>query len=250
VTRREILQLIGGASVARCASTPERPAAGRLSARPHPHAEQGTPGVVPLNLATPRDGLLYVPRAGRLPLILMLHGAGGMALPVIQDYRARADEFGFMLLVPESRGKTWDVVHEGFGPDVKFINNALAWVFNRYDVDQRHLAVAGFSDGASYALSLGITNGDLFSHVMAFSPGFALPASQHGAPRMFISHGNLDAILPIANTKRIVSRLQSAGYDVRFEEFSGPHRTPVDITAKAFAWFTAASSSRSAQARM
>jgi phospholipase/carboxylesterase len=250
VTRRDLLRLLAAVPALRCASANEPAGPGRLTARPHPHSEQGTPGAVLLNLATPRDGLLYVPRAGRLPLILMLHGAGGMALPVIQDYRARADEFGFMMLVPESRGKTWDVVHEGFGPDVKFINNALAWVFNRHDVDQQHLGVAGFSDGASYALSLGITNGDLFSHVMAFSPGFALPASQHGVPRMFISHGNLDPILPIENTKRMVSRLQSAGYDVRFEEFAGPHRTPPDIAAKAFAWFTAASSSRSAHLRM
>lgn len=31
---------------------------------------------------------------------------------------------------------------------------------------------AGFSDGASYALSLGLPNGNLFSHIVAFSPGF------------------------------------------------------------------------------
>ncbi len=30
----------------------------------------------------------------------------------------------------------------------------------------------GFSDGASYALSLGVPNGDLFTHIVAFSPGF------------------------------------------------------------------------------
>ncbi|HSP15159.1 MAG TPA: PHB depolymerase family esterase [Thermoanaerobaculia bacterium] len=178
----------------------------------------------PLGLATGRDALLYVPRAERLPLVLMLHGAGGNAERVIQNYRSRADEFGFMILAPDSRGVTWDLVHTGYGPDVRFIDGALAHVFNRYDVDPHHLAIAGFSDGASYALSLGITNGDLFSHVIAFSPGFASPASQHGAPRMFISHGSEDTVLPIQNTKRMVSRLQSAGYDVRFEEFRGPHR--------------------------
>lgn len=31
---------------------------------------------------------------------------------------------------------------------------------------------AGFSDGASYALSLGQPNADVFSHIIAFSPGF------------------------------------------------------------------------------
>jgi hypothetical protein len=56
-------------------------------------------------------------------------------------------------------------------------------------VDPTRLAVGGFSDGTSYALSLGLTNGDLFSHVLAFSPGFAVPARRRGRPRLFLSHG-------------------------------------------------------------
>ncbi len=60
----------------------------------------------------------------------------------------------------------------GFGPDVRFIDKALSKVFGSYRIDPSHLAVAGFSDGASYALSLGLPNGDLFSHIIAFSPGF------------------------------------------------------------------------------
>jgi len=51
------------------------------------------------------------------------------------------------------------------------------------------VAIQGFSDGASYALSLGLTNGDLFTHVIAFSPGFAAPAEQRGRPRIYVSHG-------------------------------------------------------------
>jgi phospholipase/carboxylesterase len=34
------------------------------------------------------------------------------------------------------------------------------------------VALGGFSDGASYALSLDLTNGDLFASLIAFSPGF------------------------------------------------------------------------------
>ena len=45
---------------------------------------------------------------------------------------------------------------------------------------------------ASYALSLGIANGNLFSHVLAFSLGFLAPASQTGSPRIFVSHGTQD----------------------------------------------------------
>jgi predicted esterase len=93
-----------------------------------------------------------------------------------------ADEAGLVLLAPESRGTTWDVLRGGYGPDVAFIDRALEQTFGRYAVDPRRLAVGGFSDGASYALSLGITNGDLFGHVLAFSPGFMAPGGR-GAGR-------------------------------------------------------------------
>jgi predicted esterase len=64
-----------------------------------------------------------------------------------------------------------------YGPDVDFINRSLQYVFDRYTVDPARLGIAGFSDGASYALSLGLPNGDLFSHIIAFSPGFMRPPS-------------------------------------------------------------------------
>lgn len=41
-------------------------------------------------------------------------------------------------------------------------------------IDPAHVAIGGFSDGASCALSLGLVNGDLFTHVMAFSPGLVV----------------------------------------------------------------------------
>ncbi|HYH99185.1 alpha/beta hydrolase, partial [Hyalangium sp.] len=133
---------------------------------------------------------------------------------------------------------TWDVIRGDYGPDVTFIDQALAWVFAHYAVDPARIAIGGFSDGASYALSLGIANGDLFTHVLAFSPGFAAPVEQHGEPRLFVSHGIQDAVLPItACSRRLVPRLQRAGYDVRYHEFDGPHTIPPEIAREAAEWF-------------
>ena len=127
-----------------------------------------------------------------------------------------------------------------FGPDVAFINQALGWTFERYAVDAESVAVAGFSDGASYALSLGLANGDLFGQVMAFSPGFIAPAPTQGHPRLFISHGTADTVLPIDQcSRRIVPRLQRADYDVTYQEFDGPHTVPPEIAQLATAWFLA-----------
>ena len=99
--------------------------------------------------------------------------------------------------------------------------------------------VGGFSDGASYALSLGITNGDLFTHVLAFSPGFVAPAGQTGAPRIFVSHGTRDGVLPIDRCSRsIVPELKRGGYDVLYREFDGEHSISLEIALEAMGWFT------------
>jgi predicted esterase len=112
-------------------------------------------------------------------------------------------------------------------------------------VDTTRLAIGGFSDGATYALSLGITNGDLFTHVIAFSPGFMVPATQRGEPHVFVSHGTKDQILSIdVCSRRIVRRLRDAGYDVLYREFDGGHTVPAAIAREAFTRLTAARDAR------
>jgi phospholipase/carboxylesterase len=198
----------------------------RLTARPGPPAESGPLGLRPLGLGTDRDGLLYVPPGYQpdtpAPLVLMLHGAGSKAERGMNPLRDLADDAGLILLAVDSRRQSWDVIYGQYGPDVAFID-----------------AVEGFSDGASYALSLGITNGDLFTHVMAFSPGFVVPAAQEGTPRLFVSHGTRDEVLPIdACSRKIVPRLKRAGYDVAYHEFDGGHAYPPETVLEARRWFT------------
>ncbi|MDQ3831712.1 MAG: phospholipase [Candidatus Tectomicrobia bacterium] len=215
---------------------------GILLARPTPVRHQAALGPQALQLGDTRDGLLYVPMGYHpdrpAPLALLLHGAGGHAhhgLALLQHF---ADSSGLILLAPESRRKTWDVILDAYGPDVAFIDRALAQTFQRYAVDPAHVAVGGFSDGASYALSLGLTNGDLLTHVIAFSPGFMAPTRQQGSPRLFISHGTHDQVLPIEHcSRRIVPQLRRAGYDVRYREFDGPHTIPPAIAREAVQWF-------------
>jgi phospholipase/carboxylesterase len=98
--------------------------------------------------------------------------------------------------------------------------------------------VAGFSDGASYALSIGIMNGALFSDILAFSPGFMAPTRQADAPRVFISHGIHDGVLPIdACSRRLAPKLRDAGYDLDYREFDGGHEVPPEMVTAAVARF-------------
>jgi phospholipase/carboxylesterase len=75
-------------------------------------------------------------------------------------------------------------------------------MFDCLPVDARRLEVTGFSEGVSYVLSVGLPNGDLFTHVIAFSPGFASSAAYRGKLPVFVSHGTRDKVLPIDRCSR------------------------------------------------
>jgi predicted esterase len=159
-------------------------------------------------------------------------------------------------LAPDSRGRTWDAVLAqqdtlidaltgdthlaGFGPDVTFLDAALARVFATVSVDPARVAIGGFSDGATYALSLGLINADLFSCIVAFTPGFivgGVPDNVDERPSVFVSHGRADRIFPIDScSRRIVQSLRGRRYEVTFREFDGGHEIPDSIASEAIAW--------------
>ncbi|MGI8699408.1 MAG: alpha/beta hydrolase [Mycobacteriales bacterium] len=188
-----------------------------------------------------RDGLLYVPAQARAggpaPLLVLLHGAGGSARGGLEVLLPYADAAGLLLLSPDSRGRTWDMILGGYGPDVAYLDSALSAVLARAPVDTARMAIGGFSDGASYALSLGLANGDVFGAVLAFSPGFMAPLESRGRPRVFVAHGAQDRVLPIDRcSRRLVPVLRRAGYDLSYREFDGGHGMPAGVVAEAVDW--------------
>jgi phospholipase/carboxylesterase len=213
----------------------------RLTARPpdvQPVPADPRPGLRALDPGARRGALLRVPPGiadGRpARLVLVLHGAGGDARAGLAPLAPLADAHRLLLLAPASLAGTWDVIVGGWGPDVRRIDDALAAVLAAYPVDRGSLAISGFSDGASYALSLGLANADLFTHVLAFSPGFVAPVRPTGTPRVYLSHGRADAVLPIdRTTRRIAPQLRAAGIPVTVHEFDGPHTVPPEIAEEA-----------------
>jgi phospholipase/carboxylesterase len=199
-------------------------------------------GEQPLKLGSDRDGILFVPSGYKAdvpaPMVVMLHGAGNTGRGVAYTFDI-ADALGVIVLAPDSRDEaTWDLLLRGYGEDVAFLGAALKDTYARCNVDRRRMAIAGHSDGASYALSLGIGTGDTFGRIMAFSPGVMQPAEVHGKPRIFISHGRSDPIMPIEVTSRtFVPRLKKLGYDVTYREYEGRHGVPPAIVREGFEWF-------------
>ena len=216
---------------------------GRLTARPAKDVVTSLKsGALGLGGAD-RDGVIQMPSApadGKMPLLVFLHGATQSGASMLRRIGPAADQAGVAVLAPDSRHTTWDAIRGGFGDDVAFLNRALEHVFNRLAVDPARVALGGFSDGASYAISLGLANGDLFPRVAAFSPGFVVSAEPHGHPRFFFSHGTSDQVLPIDQSSRvIVPQLRSMGYDVTYREFEGRHELPPEIAIEGLRWIAA-----------
>lgn len=234
---------LGSVSLARCGDDdptiplrPEDASRSRLTARPITGGTRGplAPGVSTLATAAPQEMLLSVPAgytpSRAAPLAVVLHGAGQSNDSALALLRPFADAVGLLLLAPQATGTTWDFLYGRYGSDVQAIDAALAQVFRDCNVDAGRVALAGFSDGASYALSLGLGNGDLFTRIVAFSPGILNPAALVGRPRLFVSHGRSDQILNIDRASRsFVPAIERAGYAATYVEFDGGHTVPSAI---------------------
>lgn len=221
---------------------PNQTASTRLTAKPGTPSKAPLPGFSALSFGDVRDGFMYVPPGydpgTPIPLLVALHGSVSSS-SFWMSYEGRAEARGFAMLAPDSRQGTWDIVEGGYGPDIAFIDRALTYTFDRVNVDPARISLLGFSDGASYAISVGVSNGDLFRNLVSHSPGFFIPAEPIvGKPRIFISHGTQDQILPVAVTRdQIVPNFVQAGYEVEYNEFDGGHEIPDAIADQAFDWW-------------
>ena len=219
------------------------------------------PPATPIAGSDTRSGVLslaggayaYLPK-GRTgapsPVLIALHGAGGQAAQVLESFREAADANGIVLLIPQSAKGTWDMIEDlksrlglelnvqpRYGKDLKALDAALADLFTRVAVDPARVGIMGFSDGATYALSVGTANPQLFKRIIAFSPGPAFLSRAASDQYVFISHGENDRVLPFATARGHASKLRVRKIPVAFEKFDGGHEVPKAVKEKAMAFF-------------
>lgn len=188
-----------------------------------------------------RDGSLYIPKSYNpevpMPLLIMLHGYSGTAQTVRYTFPI-AEELGVVVIAPESRDLTWGQSIPGFDADVKYIGAAYRYVEAGLNLDLTRIALGGHSDGAGYALSMGLAYGDTFNHLMVLSGGLMIPVRRQGKPRIFMAHGINDTQMPIDRTARIFApKLKEEGYDITYKEYEGGHGAPPFVVRDAFEWF-------------
>jgi phospholipase/carboxylesterase len=188
------------------------------------------------------DGMVYVPTsyqsASPAPFALLLHGAGGVSSSFITPFVPIANATGQVLLAVDSRKITWDGVGNGrFGPDIAFLDLALGDTFAKYAIDARRVAVGGFSDGATMSIAVGLANGDLFTKVIAWSPGGLIGSEYRGKPPVFVTHGVNDPIISVRITREdTVPALERKGYTVTSREHLGGHVVPDELRYESMLW--------------
>ena len=201
-----------------------------------------SPGVHAFKLQNGQSVRMRVtpPGSGKRALVVVLHGAGGSPDSGLRAFEGGWDEPGLVLIAPASKGQTWSVLRSEEDHDLESVNLALAEAYERCEIDRTRIAVGGFSDGGTYALTLGLSNGELFRSIMALSPGGIVGGQQAGVPRVFVSHGTQDVVLPIAQAgDAVVRQLRDAGYPVEYHRFVGGHEVSTATSAAAVRWFLA-----------
>jgi phospholipase/carboxylesterase len=210
----------------------------RLDVELHDGAGRCQPGTVQLDADKPQPIRLRVTKEGGgtpRTLIVSLHGAGGSAKGGLWIFRAATTKPGVVVVAPASSGRGWDPQQDA---DVVVVERAIRLASTRCSIDRARIAIGGFSAGATYALLLGLRNGDLFHSVIALSPGGVLPGKRIGHPRVFIAHGRNDDVIPIdAGGGAVVPVLRRQGYGVTYRRFDDGHAVPAQISAAATRWW-------------
>jgi phospholipase/carboxylesterase len=223
------------------------PVAGRVAVPITP--SKSDPAIAPLPVGLSRlrgDALAYRPRGNVRGLLILLHGAGQAPADMIDRLRPLADARGLVLVGVKSVGDTWDVtasIRAAAGPlgmkvrakprlgrDPARIGAALDSVRQRLPTPLP-VAIAGFSDGASEALSVGLADPRRYRAIIAMSPGLVLlPATGVRSQPIVITHGRSDGVLSFAVSKRdIAGLLERVGYRPTFIAFDGDHR--IDLSS-------------------
>ena len=201
------------------------------------------------NERTVRGGFsVYVPEtydAGTpLPLVVALHGGHGHGRDFLwswlREARARA-----IVIAPTSRALTWSIMG---GPDVDAepLRQMVDFVDGRYAVDRARVLLTGMSDGGTYALLCGLTDGMPYTHLAPacgalhpFLIGNGGLARARGRP-IYLVHGALDWMFPVPTARVSRDVLTTAGARLVYREIPDlSHTYPREENTRILDWLDA-----------
>ena len=189
--------------------------------------------------ATVTGELRIAQGTGRLPLVVMMHGSGGMS-PGLDTWSRQFNAMGvstFALDGFTGRGITAVSTDQAQLGRLNFIVDlygALALLAKHPRVDPQRIALMGFSRGGQATLfaseqrfqKLWNKSGAEFAAYIPFYPDCAttyIDDTATVAKPIRIFHGIADDYNPVASCRRFVERLKAAGRDVVLTEYPDAH---------------------------
>ena len=200
-------------------------------------------------------GELRLPRPGvdRLPVVVLLHGSGGIS-GYVTDWEQDLDSMGVATFVIDSftaRGivnTNYDQAQLGRLAMIVDAYRALDLLAKHPRIDPTRIALMGFSRGGQAALyaslkrfrSMHGSPGREFAGYIPFYPpcGTAFRDDEEVADRPIrLFHGSADDYNPVAPCRAYVARLKAKGKDVQLTEYAGAghlfdgraNKTPVKL---------------------
>jgi phospholipase/carboxylesterase len=188
--------------------------------------------------------------ARRYPLFTILHGAGRHDQALAKSYLAEANRRKAFFLIPRSVEPTWDLIAGTERHDLDFLEYAYDLIYRRYPIDPLQQCLIGYSDGASYGLSTGLSNAGMFNALMVWAAGFLVldpptaealrnegaPASK---PRIYLEYGTHDQLFDFQTVALpMKENLERSGYDVTFSvDEGGRHMPSGTFHTEALDWY-------------
>ena len=203
---------------------------------------------------------VYVPTAypsstQRWPVILFLHGAGergadGLLQTLVglpNAVRRDASKYPAIIVIPQTpTDSTW------LGTPADFAIAALDQTLAEFRTDPDRQYLTGLSLGGNGTWNLGYKYPDRFAAIAPVCgfvtpfrrlPGsrsivptdtgavmFAALAKRLGRVPTWIVHGEVDPVVPVAESRRAAEALKAAGGDVRYTEIIGGDHNVWDLT--------------------
>jgi predicted esterase len=214
---------------------------------PEPREEASPTGLVRVEDGSRRAVLLTPERIDperRYPIVTVLHGAGRREEMLVKAYREEPEARGALFVIPRSHHPTWDLIAANDRPDLDFLEWAYDLIYRRYPVDPDRQGLIGYSDGASYGLSIGLSNPRIFSVVMCWAAGFLVLdegslSARDPKPSVLLEYGTHDQLFPFERVAvPMRERLERMGYAVNFRvDEGGRHWPSGDFQPEALDWF-------------
>jgi predicted esterase len=151
--------------------------------------------------------LLHVPRGGKVaqrPLLVALHGDGGLVSLFYRALERAADEAGVVLFAPKCptdrgcRTGSWWQWYGTSGHDPAWLGELVDKVAERHSIDPARVYAAGYSGGATYLGYYGPANPRRFAAIAHIAGGvtWGVPCSDCKYPILFVIGATDPMIVP------------------------------------------------------